>query len=51
MKCKDILVQHISIDTQTARALPGVHAVWTAQDVADIPPIDFRLTRIAGLNQ
>ena len=27
----------------------GVHAVWTAADVADIPPIDFRLTRIEGL--
>ena len=24
-------------------------AVWTAADVADIPPIDFRLTRIEGL--
>ncbi len=25
-------------------------AVWTAADVADIPPIDFRLTRIEGLD-
>ena len=32
-----------------ARALPGVVAVWTFADVADIPPIDFRLTRIEGL--
>ncbi len=38
-----------SIDAEGARALPGVHAVWTAEDVADIPPIDFRLTRIEGL--
>ena len=29
--------------------LPGVVAVWTFADVADIPPIDFRLTRIEGL--
>src|SRR5262249_43790839 len=28
---------------------PGVVAVWTFADVADIPPIDFRLTRIEGL--
>ena len=33
-----------------ARAAPGVVAVWTAADVADIPPIDFRLTRIEGLD-
>src|SRR5581483_1882263 len=39
----------IAVDTEAARARPGVHAVWTAADVADIPPIDFRLTRVAGL--
>ena len=39
-----------SIDTSAARAAPGVVAVWTAADVADIPPIDFRLTRIEGLD-
>ena len=39
----------VSIDTSAARALPGVVAVWTFADVADIPPIDFRLTRIEGL--
>ncbi len=38
-----------SIDADAALAMPGVHAVWTAADVADIPPIDFRLTRIEGL--
>jgi aerobic carbon-monoxide dehydrogenase large subunit len=37
------------IDFDAALAMPGVHAVWTAADVADIPPIDFRLTRIPGL--
>jgi carbon-monoxide dehydrogenase large subunit len=38
-----------SIDSSEALALPGVVAVWTSADVADIPPIDFRLTRIEGL--
>jgi aerobic carbon-monoxide dehydrogenase large subunit len=32
----------LSIDTTAARALPGVVAVWTAADIADVPPIDFR---------
>jgi aerobic carbon-monoxide dehydrogenase large subunit len=31
-----------SIYTDSARLLPGVVAVWTAEDIADIPPIDFR---------
>ncbi len=39
----------VSIDTAAARALPGVVAVWTAQDIADIPPIDFREGRIERL--
>src|SRR5580692_934615 len=39
----------VAIDAAAARALPGVAAVWTAADVTDIPPIDFRLTRIGGL--
>jgi carbon-monoxide dehydrogenase large subunit/6-hydroxypseudooxynicotine dehydrogenase subunit gamma len=38
-----------SIDAHAAQALPGVAAVWTFADVRDIPPIDFRLTRIEGL--
>jgi carbon-monoxide dehydrogenase large subunit len=38
-----------SVDPSAALAKAGVHAVWTAADVADIPPIDFRLTRIEGL--
>jgi aerobic carbon-monoxide dehydrogenase large subunit len=38
-----------SIDASAALAKEGVHAVWTAADVADIPPIDFRLSRVAGL--
>ncbi len=40
----------VAIDTRAARAAPGIVAVWTAADVAAIPPIDFRLTRIEGLD-
>jgi carbon-monoxide dehydrogenase large subunit/6-hydroxypseudooxynicotine dehydrogenase subunit gamma len=39
----------VSIDTQAARGAEGVVAVWTGADTAAIPPIDFRLTRIEGL--
>ena len=39
----------VAIDAADARARGGVIAIWTAADVADIPPIDFRLTRIEGL--
>src|SRR5262249_1135933 len=39
----------VSIDPSAALALPGVAAVWTSADVAEIPPIDFRLTRVEGL--
>jgi aerobic carbon-monoxide dehydrogenase large subunit len=39
----------VEIDAAAARAAAGVAAVWTAADVATIPPIDFRLTRIEGL--
>jgi carbon-monoxide dehydrogenase large subunit len=39
----------IAIDTRAAREVPGVVAVWTFADVKDVPPIDFRLTRIEGL--
>jgi carbon-monoxide dehydrogenase large subunit len=34
------------IDPTAALAMPGVAAVWTAADVADLPPIDFRLTAL-----
>src|SRR5271170_5008820 len=40
----------VSIEAGAARAVAGVVAVWTADDVAGIPPIDFRLTRIEGLD-
>jgi aerobic carbon-monoxide dehydrogenase large subunit len=39
----------VAVRSDEAAALPGVHAVWTAADVAHIPPIDFRLSKIAGL--
>jgi CO/xanthine dehydrogenase Mo-binding subunit len=37
------------IDASAALALPGVHAVWTYDDVAQIPPIPFRLTGLVEL--
>jgi aerobic carbon-monoxide dehydrogenase large subunit len=40
----------LSIDAAGALAVPGVAAVWTAADVAGIPPIDFRLTRMESLS-
>jgi CO/xanthine dehydrogenase Mo-binding subunit len=39
----------VATDTAAARAAPGVVAVWTAADIADIPPIDFREGRIERL--
>jgi CO/xanthine dehydrogenase Mo-binding subunit len=39
----------ISIDAKAALALPGVHAVWMHADIADIPPIGFRLTGLVEL--
>jgi carbon-monoxide dehydrogenase large subunit len=37
------------IDADEAREMPGVVAVWTADDIAELPQIDFRMTRIEGL--
>ena len=39
----------LGIDLEPALAIPGVHAAWSFADVAEIPPIDFRLTRIESL--
>jgi aerobic carbon-monoxide dehydrogenase large subunit len=39
----------VDIDTSAALESPGVTAVWTAKDVSDIPPIDFRDTRVEQL--
>jgi len=38
------------IDAAAARALPGVFAVWTAQDIAEVPPVDFREGSIPALD-
>jgi carbon-monoxide dehydrogenase large subunit len=40
----------LNIDTAAARAASGVHTVWTFADIADVPPIDVRLTKIEGLD-
>jgi aerobic carbon-monoxide dehydrogenase large subunit len=40
----------VSIDATAALALPGVYAVWTAADIADVPPIDFREGSIPSLD-
>lgn len=39
----------VSIDTSAAEAAPGCVAVWTAADVMHLPPIEFRPTKIKGL--
>jgi CO/xanthine dehydrogenase Mo-binding subunit len=39
----------VAVDDAAARATPGVVAVWTAADIADIPPIDFREGRVVPL--
>jgi carbon-monoxide dehydrogenase large subunit len=39
----------IAIGAAAARAVPGVVAVWTSADIADVPPIDFREGRIERL--
>src|SRR2546428_10626584 len=31
-----------AVDIAAAQAAPGVTAVWTGADIADLPPIDFR---------
>jgi carbon-monoxide dehydrogenase large subunit len=38
-----------SVDTAAALAAPGIVAVWTAADIADLPPIDFRDTAAEAL--
>jgi CO/xanthine dehydrogenase Mo-binding subunit len=32
----------VGINADAARAMPGVVAVWTGEDLRDLPPIDFR---------
>src|SRR5215813_7379845 len=39
----------VSVDTAAAKASPGVVAVWTIADIAELPPIDFRDDRVEPL--
>ena len=39
-----------AIGTAAARAAPGVFAVWTAEDIPDVPPVDFREGSIPALD-
>ena len=39
----------LKIDTSKATALDGVVAAWTHKDVAEIPPITFRMMRVDDL--
>ena len=39
-----------AIDVAAARAVPGVFAVWTADDIPDVPPVDFREGSIPALD-
>ena len=42
----------VAVDAAAACALPGVHAVWTNADIADLSPIDFRADKSAeGIRQ
>jgi len=37
------------VDASAALAMQGVAAVWTSTDIQDVPPIEFRPTRVQGL--
>src|SRR4051812_9491118 len=37
----------LSVDASAARTMPGVFAVWTNADIADLSPIDFRADKNA----
>jgi len=39
----------VAVDLAEARAAPGVVAAWSGEDVADLPPIDFRDDRVEKL--
>jgi aerobic carbon-monoxide dehydrogenase large subunit len=40
----------LSVNAEAARDMPGVHAVWTSQDVMDVAPIAFRDPEAAALD-
>lgn len=39
----------LSIDSEAARAMPGVVAVWTNDDITELGPVDFRADRAAEM--
>lgn len=39
----------LGFDLEDALAVPGVVAIWTSQDLKDLPPIPFRATAVQGL--
>jgi carbon-monoxide dehydrogenase large subunit/6-hydroxypseudooxynicotine dehydrogenase subunit gamma len=39
----------VLVDTRAAKAMPGVLAIWTAADISDVPPVDFREGRLEKL--
>src|SRR5207249_3790427 len=39
----------VGVDTAAAKASPGVMAIWTIDDIAELPPIDFRDDRVEPL--
>lgn len=39
----------LEIDIDEALELEGVVAVWTIDDIADLPQIDFRMTKLKGM--
>jgi carbon-monoxide dehydrogenase large subunit len=40
-----------TIDTKAASEIPGVHAVWTADDIMEIGPIPFRQVNLPGMER
>ncbi|HEX9809826.1 MAG TPA: xanthine dehydrogenase family protein molybdopterin-binding subunit [Alphaproteobacteria bacterium] len=38
-----------SIELAVARALPGVYAVWSAEDIPEVGPVDFRADRASEM--
>jgi aerobic carbon-monoxide dehydrogenase large subunit len=40
----------VSIDKVAAQKLPGVFAAWSAADIAEVPPVDFREGSIPALD-
>ena len=39
----------VDVDVSAAEGIPGVEAVWTAADIAGVPPIDYRMSMVAGV--